>query len=290
LIYEASGPAWLCAEIIREQSSSRSARLIRKVISAYLPPEDLVGKTILDFGCGSGSSTMNLARLFPASTITGTDIEAKFLAIAQARAAHYGYENVRFLASPAGTALPDGVPLSDFVFLVGVYEHLLPEERVRLLSQLWAVLKTGGTMFIFDTPNRTWPVQVHTTRLPLINFMPDRWAGFLARRLSKRVGRHDSWETLLRRGIRGGSVGELLAILRRNPGGRPNLLEPCRGECQDRIDLCWPNWRRFPFAKKSVIRTLKLLQATSGVAYVPDLELAIRKEAHGSSAPVVLDN
>ena len=129
LIYEVKGPAWLCDEISREESGSGSSFLIQKVISAYVPEASLSGNRILDFGCGSGASTMQLARLFPESEIVGVDIEDRFLQIARQRASHYSYENIAFVLSPSGAVVAELEDSFDFVVLAAVYEHLLPHER-----------------------------------------------------------------------------------------------------------------------------------------------------------------
>jgi hypothetical protein len=48
-------------------------------VLAYTRSDDFRGKSILDFGCGSGASAVILARMFPESRIVGVDIEAKFI-------------------------------------------------------------------------------------------------------------------------------------------------------------------------------------------------------------------
>src|SRR5207247_6654027 len=74
------------------------------------------------------------------------------------------------------------------------------------------------------------------TGLPLINYLPDRLALGYARRFSTRVSREESWQTLLREGIRGGTVGEILGRLG-DRGGRPLLLRPNREGLGDWVDL-----------------------------------------------------
>ena len=98
-----------------------------------------------------------------------------------------------------------------------------------------------------------------------------------ARRFSKNVEPHEDWETLLRRGIRGATVPEIMGILRRN--GAPVLLEP-RRELGDRIDLWYSTLsRRHAWFKRSLWASLKMLKALSGAQLTPSLTLAIRKQA-----------
>ena len=87
--------------------------------------------------------------------------------------------------------LPKGLPADigqfDYIILSAVYEHLLPSERPALLTLLWSHLRPGGVIFLAQTPYRWFPVELHTTGLPLINYLPDRLALACARRFSKRV-------------------------------------------------------------------------------------------------------
>ncbi len=68
------GPAWLCDEIMRDEDPGYVERHVRHEILGYLGEEAFSGKTILDFGCGCGSSTMVLARILPAAAIYGVEL------------------------------------------------------------------------------------------------------------------------------------------------------------------------------------------------------------------------
>jgi hypothetical protein len=153
---------------------------------------------------------------------------------------------------------------------------LLPAERKALLPTVWAQLKPGGVLFLNQTPHRFAPVEVHTTGgVPLINYMPDPLALHCARTFSRRVRPDEPWETLLRRGIRGGTVTEILQIL----GGPEHavLLQPLP-PLRDRIDV-WLGTlsSRHGVLKRAIWRSLKILKATTGVEITPELSLAIRK-------------
>jgi hypothetical protein len=81
---------------------------------------------------------------------------------------------VRFLVSPDANSLPPEIGTFDFVMLSAVYEHLLPEERRRVMPWIWSKLKPGGTLFINQTPYRYFPYEHHTTGLWFINYLPDK--------------------------------------------------------------------------------------------------------------------
>jgi hypothetical protein len=101
---------------------------------------------------------------------------AELLAFANALVRHHRLSNVRFLASPCPTALPEDLPNFDFITLSAVYEHLLPHEREEVMPRIWAALSPGGVIFINQTPHRYFPIELHSTGLPFINYLPDRLA------------------------------------------------------------------------------------------------------------------
>src|SRR5204863_9097725 len=143
-------------------------------------------------------------------------------------AAWRGLANARFEISPHGAALPSGIGKFDYVMLSAVYEHLLPEERRRVMPRIWSMMRRGGVLFINQTPHRFFPYEHHSTGLWFINYLPDRVALFLARRFS-RINREDNrrrdWRGHLRGGLRGGTERE---ILRHLPGGA--MLQPKQGD------------------------------------------------------------
>jgi SAM-dependent methyltransferase len=198
------GPGYLCNEIERDEDSGYVELFLRYSILGYLPERAFDGARMLDFGSGSGASTAILARMFPAASLAAVELEPAFVEIAEARAEHYGLENLETLVSPDPSTLPDGIGQFDFVNLSAVYEHLLPEERRQLLPQLWSVLKTGGVLFVSQLPHRFYPIEQHTTGLPLINYLPARPARAAAAR-SRRIDEPMAWPDLLRAGIRGGT-------------------------------------------------------------------------------------
>lgn len=267
---------YVCDEIMREEDPQRVEHAIRHEVFTYIEACTFAGKRVLDFGCGSGASTMVLARLLPPCEIVGIELEPELLRVAQMRAAHFGRTGVRFLLSPSGDSLPEDLGQFDFVIFSAVFEHLLPRERPVLLPKVWDVLKPGGVLFMNQTPYRYSPVDLHTTGLLLINYLPDTLALRMARRFSKRVQRDEEWETLLRRGIRGATVREVLGII--GVRGRPVLLEPAR-QIGDRIDLWYRKLSpRLRWFKRGIWMSLKTIKMATGIELVPSLTLAILKE------------
>lgn len=291
-ILDITGPAFLCDEILRDESPRYVQNFLHYDLLAYLDEEQFKNKTLLDFGCGAGASTMILTRMFPATKITGVELEKNLLGVAQARADYYGYTNLELLASPAPNDLPPEADEFDFVVLSGVYEHLLPEERKRLLPRIWRVLKPGGILFLNQTPHRGFPIELHTTGgLPFINYLPDVMAHSYAQKFSKRNLKQVSWEKMLRMGIRGGSVKEIFRNLQAcSP--EPILLAPSRFGLKDRLDLSHIKYKNMGSSRTSQYFhfAAKALNLLTGIALLPHLSLAIKKSLPGEVTPLVIES
>lgn len=280
-ILDVKGVAWVCDEISRDQDPESIQRFFENDFLPYLAPADFEGKRILDFGCGSGSSTMVLARMFPRSEIVGIELAPECLRIAAQRQRFYGYPNLSFRQSPAGTTVPDDLGSFDFIVMSAVFEHLLPDERKSVMPQLWAHLRVGGCLLLNQTPHRFFPFESHTTGLPLINYLPDRLAHFAARRFSARELGRESWESLLRKGIRGATEREILASLgEATRDSLPALRSPRRHGYRDRVDVWYaalgPRHRALKTACRELLR---VVERTLGTTWVVNLALAIGKGA-----------
>jgi 2-polyprenyl-3-methyl-5-hydroxy-6-metoxy-1,4-benzoquinol methylase len=291
LILRSKGPSYLCEEIARDEDRYYIESGLILSILAYISEDKFLNKRLLDFGCGSGASTMILSRKFQRTEIVGVDLVRDFIRIAQARARYYKVENrVKFFVSQDSTMLPKGIGNFDFIVLNAVYEHLLPNERRKLSQQLWKILEPGGMIFCNETPYRFSPIEFHTTGgLPLINYLPDRMAFAIARRYSRKFAlRDESGNNLLRRGIRGATEHEILTAIRES-GGKPLLLSPTRFGCKDRIDLRFVpvktgarisgNRLVHGIYRSRLLRyALKFVLKTTGISFLDSITLAIQKE------------
>lgn len=279
LIFQTKGSSYLCDEICRETDPNYVERDLKQDLTAYFSEKDFAGKRILDFGCGSGASSMILSRMFPDSEIIGVELEEKLLNTARARLEFYQYANVELHLSPSGCELPANIGSFDFVIMSAVYEHLLPAEREQVIPKIWSVIKPEGCLFLNMTPYRWFPIEHHTTGLPLINYLPANMALIAARKFSRRIDPTESWEIFLRRGIRGATENEIIKILRRNSDGEAQLIEPSQKQLKDRIDLWYSqlNQQRHRAMKKTLKTLLKAIRLFSGVTLVPNLSLVIKK-------------
>jgi hypothetical protein len=152
------------------------------------------------------------------------------------------------------------------------------------MPKIWNLLKHNGILFINETPHRYFPIVQHTTGgLPGINYLPDGLALIYAHNYGKRRARlkNDNWETLLKKGIRGGTVREVMRILGASPH-RPVLMNPNRLGAKDRVDLyvmSLPNQKSSLNKKRTKIKVTlaKSLYNLTGIIFLPTLDLAIRK-------------
>lgn len=279
LIFEIKGASYLCDEIHRDTDPDYVQKDLEEDLTGYFKKADFAGKRILDFGCGSGASSMILSRMFPESEIVGVELEEKLLRIAEARLKFYNYPNIKLCASPSGNELPPNIGQFDFVIMSAVYEHLLPEERQIVMPKVWESIKPNGHLFLNMTPHRWFPIEHHTTGLPLLNYFPAPVALSLTRKFSSRIDPAESWETLLRRGIRGGTEKEIIRILARDSNSKPVLIEPSQKDLKDRIDLWYSqlNRQNHSTVKKLLKFSLKTIRAVSGATLVPNLSLVIKK-------------
>jgi SAM-dependent methyltransferase len=125
-----------------------------------------VGADELAFGEGNGCGTLNFfeemypwpERITALGLHDGTGFRAR-------------YPGIRYVQGDA-CALPFEDGEFDIVFSNAVIEHVGDRARQRLLVS--EALRVGRRVFI-TTPNRRFPVEVHT-RLPLVHWFPSRVA------------------------------------------------------------------------------------------------------------------
>ncbi len=277
-ILQVKGAKYLCDEIRRDEDDSYIRKSLEVEIFSYVKPEEFRKTRILDFGCGSGSSSLVLARMFPEAEIVGCELVKDFVEIARERVKFHGINGLSFFLSPDGNHLPENLGKFDFVVLNAVFEHLLPSERLQTLPILWDSLKENGILLISETPYRYSILESHTTGLPFLNFLPDKLAYQMAIRFSRRIDKNENWETLLRRGIRGGSEGEILKIIQ-PLNGNPVILKPKYLGISNRVEL-WhrlPSSKRFSRLKQILYLFYKVFWRLTGYVIVPQLSLAIKK-------------
>jgi len=104
-------------------------------------------RSVLDFGCGTGSALPFLREILEPDSILGVDDSASSLDVA--RQAH-GEAGVRFMQRQ--TFAPDGS--FDLVFCNGVFHHVPPRERAAAVATIRRALRPGGIFALWD--NNPW--------------------------------------------------------------------------------------------------------------------------------------
>jgi 2-polyprenyl-3-methyl-5-hydroxy-6-metoxy-1,4-benzoquinol methylase len=188
-------------------------RQLLRQIRAFTRLEDL---DILDFGCGTGSTTVILAEACADNRITAADIDPRSLEMAELRFRHHGISSqISMLKiSPVKKVGDLKLPSEhfDFVLMNGVLEHVTPfRDRGAVLLEAWRVLRRGGLLFISETPNLLWPIDRHTTGLPFLSWLPSS----VAHRYAVAFKRHSDGSDLDSRGRRGMTFRGIVRPLRK---------------------------------------------------------------------------
>lgn len=272
---------WLCDSLARHDDPEYVGGVLREQLFAYVDAGGFRGKRLLDFGCGSGASTLFIGTILPETEIVGVELDPRNVDLARRVLDARGLRNVQFHRSPSANSLPPEIGSFDFVMMSAVYEHLLPLERRLLMPLLWATMNPGGILFINQTPYRYFPYEHHSTGLWLINYLPDSAALYAARhwsRINREANRTRTWAEHLRGGIRGGTEGEILRDLRSAGPGTPTILQPCT---QDRAAywLARTGQDQHRGLKQAIAAVFRVTDRLCGTVPSMNLDVAIRKDA-----------
>jgi SAM-dependent methyltransferase len=103
-------------------------------------------REVLDFGCGTGSTTPLLLQLRGVVQIIGVDPSTNLLDVARR---DYGSAAVRF-------SLPGELPResADLAYCNGVFHHIPVAERGAAVAQVWQALRPGGLFALWE--NNPW--------------------------------------------------------------------------------------------------------------------------------------
>ncbi len=119
------------------------------------PRGSLIGKRVLEVGCGRGVGVEILLSL-GAEHVTGFDLDPKMIALAQKRLKKYGDRARVYVGDAEAIDAPD--TSFDAVVDYGVIHHIPQWQRA--LKEIARVLKPGGTFYFEDLLKvliSTWP-------------------------------------------------------------------------------------------------------------------------------------
>jgi SAM-dependent methyltransferase len=127
----------------KEYYSRQRLAWVRKCLSKSGGSVD----SVLDFGCGDGSATPDFFEALGARTLTGIDVSARSVRLAQAR---HGSARAAFGTPTSSPALES----FDLAFSNGVFHHISPEQRAAALEYVWTALRPGGAFAFWE--NNPW--------------------------------------------------------------------------------------------------------------------------------------
>lgn len=125
-------------------SSDYFAEYKIKEVSRECMQHKIFDGEILDFGCGTGTSTPYFKKYFRKSKLTGVDVSNSSLEIAKSRFGDVDY--VQF----DGSKLPYKDNSFDIIFTACVFHHIDEEQHGELLSEIRRVLTPEGRFFLFE--------------------------------------------------------------------------------------------------------------------------------------------
>lgn len=106
------------------------------------------GHHVLDLACGTGTLALWIKRAVPSAEVTGADGDPCILARAREKSARAGLE-VR-LDQALSFSLPYADGMFDRVVSSLFFHHLVAEDKLRTLRELFRVLAPGGELHVAD--------------------------------------------------------------------------------------------------------------------------------------------
>ncbi len=141
----------------------------------YLPAIDrainIKGKNILEVGCGTGVSTVALAE--QGANLTSIDIDDSSLKVAKDRLKAYGLSAKLVLDNALEAHKRFSDKKYDLVIFVACVEHMTFQERIQCLRNYMHLVAEDGFFAIFESPNRLWWMDEHTSFTPFFQWLPD---------------------------------------------------------------------------------------------------------------------
>ena len=187
----------------------------------------LEGRTVLEYGCGTGAVCAALAPR--AGRYVGYDIDEHAISTARTELDRAGASsNVELHSLPADRILDavaerSGEP--DIVLLYAVLEHMTVAERLQLLELAFRIVRRDGLVAIVESPNRLAAVDWHTSFLPFLCQLPETLAIKYAQRSPR-----DDFREAMSAAAAAGPEAELDALTRWGRGVSFHELELVLGD------------------------------------------------------------
>ncbi len=151
----------------------RTVKFIVPWVNQFAP---LADATIVEIGCGTGSSTAAFAKF--AKHVHAYDIKQKAIDGAMLRLAAQGLSaKATFRRVKPGKLWESifsdfGSNKPDVLLLFALLEHQTLKERLETLRTAQKIVRPGGVIVICETPNRLVYFDNHTSQLPFFHMLP----------------------------------------------------------------------------------------------------------------------
>lgn len=157
----ASAPDWSFNDVNKGWNTSSLAKLyFHNSETQRQWAWELLGKhsfngneTVLDFGCGDGKITAEIARLVPNGSILGVDLSSEMVHLAKIKFPQFAFSNLTFDQSHSLTFADcsDDQPLCDLITSFAVFHCVA--DPLETLKNLKMHLKSSGKLFLVIPSN-----------------------------------------------------------------------------------------------------------------------------------------
>jgi len=223
-----------------------SHRRLNEAVEAFL--QEISGKTVLDYGCGRGKSSLKYLHL--GANVVGIDISLEYIKAARHLANNAGdyRKNCLFQVSDA-----HDLPFADETFHLivgeGILHHLDAEVA---LNEIWRVLRPGGRVLLKEPLADNPLLRLFRALTPAARTQDE--APFSKRDINRILGSRDWEEEVLYCGLLEAPVAVLTSIL--IPDDPENVLLQIadileRWMHKWRILLSWNQYILFSLVKAS---------------------------------------
>jgi len=109
-------------------------------------------KRILDIGTGPGFSAIVLAEMFPEAEVVALDLAAPYIRMARMWAEMRNITNIKFYQANAEDMSWLESETFDFINYAYVLHEMPADNAIRVVNEMYRLLKVGGTMNGFEVP------------------------------------------------------------------------------------------------------------------------------------------
>lgn len=141
-------------------------RLWKRRIVQLIPPQS---RRVADLACGTGISTLAIARRLPQCQVVGVELRDEYLEIARGKVRRLGLANVELVLSRAEDYRPE-IPFDCISSSYLAKYADLP----RLVANAWDLLAPGGLFLMHDF---TYPPKPSLVRIWRFYFKALKWVG-----------------------------------------------------------------------------------------------------------------